>query len=731
MDFEQDAYSVGEGATVTVRVQLNVNPERTVTIPITRTNQSGASNSDYSGVPASVTFNSGDTEMSFTFTATQDSVDDDDESVRLGFGTLPEGVTAGTTNVATVSITDDDDPQVTVGFEQDAYSVAEGATVTVRVQLNVNPERTVTVPITRTNQSGASSSDYSGVPASVTFNSGETEMSFTFTATQDSVDDDDERVRLSFGTLPAGVTAGTTDAATVSITDDDEPSSTNQAPTVSAVAAPGRVGGGGTVSLDGTATDPEGDGLTYAWSSDGGGTFADASALDTTWTAPAATQSEQVVNLTLTVTDDGAGFASASATVQVVVEALAPAGVTFTPSALSLTEGGESGSYEVALDDEPTGNVTITITAGGSVTTDPTSLTFTPLNWNTPRTVTVRAAQDADASAEFVTITHTVADGSAPEYLALGALGAVQVSVTDDDQPAVQVSRTQLTVAEGRTATYTVVLVREPSAGVRVSLQPQRVGITGRSVLLNTYSLEFTPTNWNIPQRVTVDAIHDGDGNDDVVPIRHRVATGSAPEYRGLDIDTLYVTVTDPDPGHAAVLTISTRDQDVAEGGLSHNHREHRPRCRLLRGRARAGGVGLRAGTGDRHGPQQPGAPPAGVGFGRHAVAHRVHLRGPEFRRRRHVEELHHLGPRRLGAQPRRLAPHHRRNNRLDNRRSGQGRPHRRLHPRPRERLTQRLRTWNTATPPLPAPSWVTSARSSVFSAAPASRPTSPATSTK
>ena len=55
---------------VTVTVTLSADPERTVTIPITKTDQDGASSADYSGVPASVTFNSGDTEKTFTFTAT-------------------------------------------------------------------------------------------------------------------------------------------------------------------------------------------------------------------------------------------------------------------------------------------------------------------------------------------------------------------------------------------------------------------------------------------------------------------------------------------------------------------------------------------------------------------------------------------------------------------------------------------------------------------------------------
>ena len=103
---------------VTVKVTLNADPERTVTIPITTTDQDGASSADYSGVPASVTFNADDTEVDINFTASSDSVDDDGESVKLSFGnTLPTGVSAGTTDEAVVTITDDDVPSVEVSFE--------------------------------------------------------------------------------------------------------------------------------------------------------------------------------------------------------------------------------------------------------------------------------------------------------------------------------------------------------------------------------------------------------------------------------------------------------------------------------------------------------------------------------------------------------------------------------------------------------------------------------------
>ena len=150
-------------------------------------------------------------------------MDDDDESVKLGFGTLPTGITAGTVHETVVSITDNDDPQVNVSYGLAEYTAAEGGTVEVTVTLDVDPERTVTIPLTATNENGATDADYSGVPANVTFESGDTSKSFTFTATDDTVDDDDESVKLGFGTLPTGITAGTVHETVVSITDDDTP----------------------------------------------------------------------------------------------------------------------------------------------------------------------------------------------------------------------------------------------------------------------------------------------------------------------------------------------------------------------------------------------------------------------------------------------------------------------------------------------------------------------------
>ena len=126
VSFGAATYSVDEGGTVEVTVTLDAAPEREVTILIVKTDQGGASEDDYSGVPESVTFGATDTEKSFTFSATADDGGRRRRERRTGVR-LPDGVTAGTTSASTVTITDDDVPAVTVSFGAATYSVDEAA----------------------------------------------------------------------------------------------------------------------------------------------------------------------------------------------------------------------------------------------------------------------------------------------------------------------------------------------------------------------------------------------------------------------------------------------------------------------------------------------------------------------------------------------------------------------------------------------------------------------------
>ena len=223
VSYRQAAYSVEEGRIEIITIKLSADPERTVTIPISKANQGGATDADYTGVFAdtSVTFNSGETVKFIPFTAISDGEDDDGESVLLGFGTLPTGVSAETPSAATVNIIDVDVRAVMVRYEQGSYTVGEGSSEVIKVILSADPERTVTISVHMLDLGGATTDDYSVVPTSLTFNSGETEKSITFAATDDSVNDDGESVRLGFDTLPTGVSRGTHRGATVNITDND------------------------------------------------------------------------------------------------------------------------------------------------------------------------------------------------------------------------------------------------------------------------------------------------------------------------------------------------------------------------------------------------------------------------------------------------------------------------------------------------------------------------------
>ena len=204
--FGASAYTAIEGlAGTVVTMLLDPAATRVVTILVTTTPQDGASSADYDGVPQSVTFAAGETEQSFTVTATDDTVDDDGESLQLGFDALPSGVLLGSPATATVALVEDVDVSTWfLFFEESSYTATEGGTaarVTVGLSNPWKPElnESLTIGIfTPEHRGGADASDYSGVPERVTFQPGQTRVSFTVTATNDSDDDDGESIYLQF-----------------------------------------------------------------------------------------------------------------------------------------------------------------------------------------------------------------------------------------------------------------------------------------------------------------------------------------------------------------------------------------------------------------------------------------------------------------------------------------------------------------------------------------------------
>jgi hypothetical protein len=118
---------------------------------------------------------------------------------------------------------------------------------------------------------------------------------------------------------------------------------------------------------------------------------------------------------------------------------------------VSVAEGGNTDTYTIALDSQPTGLVTITLDCDDQVTANATVLTFDPTltspaanGWNRMRTITVTAVVDSidEASPDVVDIAHDV--------VGYGSVSGepVEVEIIDDEKPTVG-GTLSLTLARG------------------------------------------------------------------------------------------------------------------------------------------------------------------------------------------------------------------------------------------------------------------------------------------
>ena len=197
---------------------------------------------------------------------------------------------------------------------------------------------------------------------------------------------------------------------------------------------------GGAVTLDGGGGGAWGTNVTYSWAlttpvSGVTVTFDDDTSAMPVVTIPALPADTELI-FTLTVSGVGGtdGIDPATDTARVTVTRAASAGVSVSPTALTVTEDDPAGAgYTVVLDTLPMADVTVTVAghAGTDLTPAPVSLTFTPSNWDTAQTVTVTAGDDVDTENDTVPLTHG-AESTDGNYNGVG-IADVAVTVTDND----------------------------------------------------------------------------------------------------------------------------------------------------------------------------------------------------------------------------------------------------------------------------------------------------------
>ena len=685
-----DTASVGEdqgATTITVTGTLDaavLTSDAAVAVTVGHGSDSATSGTDYAGVPGfTLTIKSGQPSGTATFSLspTDDDIDEADESLTVS-GTAPDLKVSGTS----VTILDDDARGVTLSTS--AVNVAEGSSATYTVVLDSEPTGAVTVT-----PSVTGSTDVTLKPASLGFTASnwDTKQTVTVSAAEDA-DAEDDTATISHSVSGADYASETAGGVAVTV-DDDETASTGVALSLD-TASVGEDGGATTITVTGTLdaavlTSDAAVAVTVGQGSDSATSGTDYAGVPGFTLTIKSGQPSGTATFSLSPTDDDIDEADESLTVSGTAPGLKVSGtsvtildddargVTLSTSAVNVAEG-SSATYTVVLDSEPTGAVTVTPSVTGStdVTLKPASLGFTASNWDTKQTVTVSAAEDADAEDDTATISHSVSgadyasetaggvavtvdddetastgvalsldtasvgeDQGATTITVTGTLDAAvltsdaavavtvghgsdsatsgtdyagvpgftltiksgqpsgtatfslsptdddideadesltvsgtapdlkvsgtSVTILDDDARGVTLSTSAVNVAEGSSATYTVVLDSEPTGAVTVT--PSVTGST--DVTLKPASLGFTASNWDTKQTVTVSAAEDADAEDDTATISHSV---SGADYASETAGGVAVTVDDDETASTGVaLSLDTASVGEDQGATT------------------------------------------------------------------------------------------------------------------------------------------------------------------
>ncbi len=558
------------GGTATFTVVLDSEPTADVTIGLSSDNTN-----EGTVAPASLLFTSGNWNVAqiVTITGVDDSVDDGD----IAYTILTAAATGAGSGYAgldgadvAASNTDDDSVGIVVAPTVGLSTTEAGDTAIFTVVLNSEPLADVTI--------GLSSSDTTEgtvAPASLNFTSGNWNVaqSVTVSGVDDAVDDGDIAFTVLTGPAASGDAAyAGLDAADVALSNiDDDGAGVLVTPTAGLITT--EAGGTATFSVV----------LTSQPTAD---VVIDLSSSDTTegTVAPAAltfTSADWNVARTVTVTgvddavDDGdlsySIVTSAAISGDPNYGGVNPPDVVVTNAdddtaailvaptvGLGTTEAGGTATFTVVLSSEPLGAVTIGLSSSDTTegTVGPASLTFTVVDWNVPRTVTVSGVDDAldDGDIAYTVLT-AAATSSDAGYAGIDAADVV-LSNTDDDGAGILVSPTAglVTTEAAGTATFTVVLSSQPTVDVSIGLSSSDT--TEGTVA--PASLTFTTANWNVPRTVTATGVDDAlDDGDVAYTITTAAAVSADSSYGGVNPPDVQATNTDDDGAGILVTPLS------------------------------------------------------------------------------------------------------------------------------------------------------------------------------
>jgi M6 family metalloprotease-like protein len=221
VSFGAATYSVGEAtASLTIPITRS-STVGTARVAYTTANGTATAGTDYTARTGTATFAAGVATVNIAVPITNDTVVEGNETFTVALSS-PVGMTLGATPVTTVTIIDNDVPS-TVSFGAATYSVGEAtASLTIPITRS-STVGTARVAYTTANGTATAGTDYTARTGTATFAAGVATVNIAVPITNDTVVEGNETFTVALSS-PVGMTLGATPVTTVTIIDNDVPS---------------------------------------------------------------------------------------------------------------------------------------------------------------------------------------------------------------------------------------------------------------------------------------------------------------------------------------------------------------------------------------------------------------------------------------------------------------------------------------------------------------------------
>jgi CSLREA domain-containing protein len=211
-------------------VTLSGSTGQTVTVNYQTAGINASAGVDFTSVNGTLTFAPGETSKTVTVPVIGDTTPETNEQFHLNLSAPVNAVLKDGQGVGTIK---DDDNHGLLRFKSATYSGTEGNAVSITVERVYGTTGDISVQVSTSGGTATPGVDYTQIAGSLTFEDGETIKSFTINLLDDQTAEPTEDFNVNLSSPTGGATLGSPSNTTVSILDNDVPSTASISGTVS------------------------------------------------------------------------------------------------------------------------------------------------------------------------------------------------------------------------------------------------------------------------------------------------------------------------------------------------------------------------------------------------------------------------------------------------------------------------------------------------------------------